>query len=76
MNKITAIIESINGVFAEVFIHFLSFLLSESNLLSNIYTSQSVLPIILLNAFIANCLNNKFKIFLFTILLTLLQSPT
>lgn len=75
INGIANIINSTNGILAEV----LTYLFSAPSLVSILslnvfatYIGQPFLPVVLPNSLIVNCFDNKFRFFLFIVLLTLL----
>lgn len=76
MDKITNAIDPVDKVLTKVLIHSFSALLSQFSLpldVSSACNGQSLLSTLLPNVSIANCLDNKFRFFLFSFLLTSLQ---
>lgn len=73
MDRVTDVVDSINVVFIEVLTYSFGLPLLRSSPPPGIpaaCTSKSSLPAVSSDVFVANYLDNKFKIFLFTILLT------
>lgn len=78
-NRVIDMVNPRDRLFIKVLTYFFVFLLSRFNLPFSVfvaYINQFFLPVVLLDILIANCFDNKFKFYLFIVLLILMQSLT